>query len=195
MATLTDRAEIGCLVTCNSYRNPNLLATMAKTVDHASQGRLILGIGAGWFEREYAEYGYPFGTARERLAALGEALPQIKRRWQVELPKPVRNPIPILVGGEGEQVTLKLAAQHADIWNGFGPAPRYKHKCEVLDRWCAEVERDPEEIERSVMTSGHTARTLDPLVEAGASHIIINLRAPWKFAPVEKLVRWRDSRR
>jgi alkanesulfonate monooxygenase SsuD/methylene tetrahydromethanopterin reductase-like flavin-dependent oxidoreductase (luciferase family) len=173
---------------------------MAKTVDHISSGRLILGIGAGWFEREYREYGYTFGSARERLRALGEALPQIKRRWQVELPRPVRNPIPILIGGEGEQVLLKLVAGHADIWNGFGPAQRYRHKCEVLDRRCAEVGRDPAEIERSVMTAlgtttAHTARTLDPLVEAGASHIIMNLRAPWKFGAVEKLVRWRDSRR
>jgi probable F420-dependent oxidoreductase len=195
MATLTCRVEIGCLVTCNSYRNPNLLATMAKTVDHISNGRLILGIGAGWFEREYREYGYTFGTAHERLRSLGEALPQIKRRWQVELPRPVRNPIPILIGGEGEQVLLKLVAQHADIWNGFGPSQHYRHKCEVLDRWCAEVGRNPAEIERSVMTPAHTARTLDPLVEAGASHIIMNLRALWKFGAVEKLVRWRDSRR
>ena len=88
---------------------------------------------------------------------------------------------------------LKLVAQHADIWNGFGPAQHYRNKCEVLDRWCAEVGRNPAEIERSVMTPAHTARTLDPLVEAGASHIIMNLRAPWKFASVEKLVQWRDS--
>src|SRR5512136_116538 len=195
MATLTRRVEIGCLVTCNSYRNPNLLATMAKTVDHISNGRLILGIGAGWFEREYHEYGYTFGTARERLRALAEALPQIKRRWQMELPWPVRNPIPILIGGEGEQVLLKLVAQHADIWNGFGPTQHYRHKCAVLDQWCAEMGRNPAKIERSVMTPAHTARTLDPLVEAGARHIIMNLRSPWKFANVEKLVRWRDSRR
>src|SRR5512136_2629698 len=151
MAALTSRAEIGSMVTCNSYRNPALLATMAKTVDHISGGRLILGIGAGWFEREYREYGYTFGTARERLRSLAEALPQIKHRWQVELPRPVRNPIPILIGGEGEQVLLKLVAQHADIWNGVGPAQHYRHKCAVLDQWCAEMGRNPAEIERSVM--------------------------------------------
>ena len=168
---------------------------MAKTVDHISNGRLILGIGAGWFEREYREYGYTFGTPRERLRLLGEALTQIKRRWQVELPKPVRNPIPILIGGEGKRVLLKLVAQHADIWNGFGPAGHYRHKCAVLDQWCAEVRRNPAEIERSVMTPAHTSRTLDPLIEAGASCIITNLTAPWKLGAVEKLVRWRDSRR
>jgi probable F420-dependent oxidoreductase len=194
MATLTSRAEIGCLVTCNSYRNPALLATMAKTVDHISGGRLILGIGAGWAEREYREYGYAFGTGRERLEALGEALPLIKERWQIELPAPVRNPIPILVGGEGEQITLKLAARYADIWNGFGPPERFKHKCEVLDRWCAEVGRDPAEIERSALIETTTASTLDKFLKAGARHIIVEMGDPWDLVAVEKLVRWRDAR-
>jgi len=194
MATLTSRAEIGSMVTCNSYRNPALLATMAKTVDHISGGRLILGMGAGWFEREYHEYGYTFGTARDRLKALAAALPLIKRRWQVELPAPVRNPIPICIGGGGEQITLKLVAQHADIWNGFGPLKTFKRKGEVLDRWCAQIGRDPGMIERSILTGARAARELDQLIEAGASHIIVTLRDPWNFATVKQLVRWRDSR-
>lgn len=195
MATLTSRAEIGSMVTCNSYRNPALLATMAKTVDHISGGRLILGIGAGWFEREYHEYGYTFGTARDRLKALAVALPLIKRRWQVELPAPVRNPIPICIGGGGEQITLKLVAQYADIWNGFGPLKTFKRKGEVLDRWCAGIGRDPGTIERSILTGARAARELDRLIGAGASHIIVTLRDPWNFTTVKQLVRWRDSRR
>jgi probable F420-dependent oxidoreductase len=195
MATLTSRAEIGSMVTCNSYRNPALLATMAKTVDHISGGRLILGIGAGWFEREYREYGYTFGTARDRLKALEAALPLIKHRWQVERPAPVRNPIPICIGGEGEQITLKLVAQYADIWNGFGPLKNFKRKSEVLDQWCAEVGRDPRTIERSIQTGTRAARELDQLVEIGARHIIVTLRDPWDFATVKRLVRWRDARR
>jgi probable F420-dependent oxidoreductase len=195
MAALTSRAEIGSMVTCNSYRNPALLATMAKTVDHISGGRLILGIGAGWFEREYGEYGYTFGTARDRLQALAAALPLIKQRWQLELPAPVRNPIPICIGGEGEHITLKLAAQHADMWNGFGPLDNFVRKSEVLDRWCAELGRNPKTIERSILTGTHTARGLDQLAEAGASHIIVTLRDPWNLAAVKQLVRWRDTRR
>ena len=193
MAMLTNRAEIGCLVTSNSYRNPNLLANMAKTVDHISNGRLILGMGAGWSEREYKEYGYTFGSTKERLEALGQALPLIKHRWQTELPAPVRNPIPILIGGEGEQITLKLAAQQADIWNSTSPPDRFKHKCQVLDQWCAEMGRDPVEIERSVLTMASSAAKLDQFLEAGASHFIIHLPAPWNFTAVEKLVDWRDS--
>jgi len=193
MAALTRRAEIGCLVSCNGYRNPALLATMAKTVDHVSGGRLILGIGAGWFEREFHEYGYPYGTARQRLEALETALTLIKLRWQVEQPPPVRGRIPILVGGEGERITLRLAAQHADIWNGFGPPERYRRKCAILERWCEQVGRDPTEIERSVLTTDDSPATFDRLVQAGARHIILQWRYPWEACPIEQLVRWREA--
>lgn len=194
MATLTTRAEIGCLVTCNSYRNPALLTHMAKTVDHISGGRLILGIGAGWFERDYVEYGYDFGTAGSRLRDLGAALPVIRQRMAQEVPLPVRNPIPILIGGGGEKVTLKLTAQHADLWNGFGPPETWAHKNRVLDNWCTEVGRDPAAIERTVSVNADDVnRNLDAFAEAGGTHMILGLGEPWDFALVERLARWREQ--
>lgn len=195
MATLTKRARIGCLVTCNTYRNPALLADMAKTVDHISGGRLILGIGAGWFERDYKEYGYDFGTAGSRLAALDEALPIIKHRWEVDVPKPIQQPIPILVGGGGEKKTLRITAKYADIWHGFGDAETLAHKLEVLDGWCKEIGRNPAEIERSAGTNADDSDTQrDAIVKAGVTHLILGMQAPWDFAAIERLVRWRDSR-
>ena len=190
MATLTTRAEVGCLVTCNSYRNPALLANMAKTVDHISGGRLILGLGAGWFERDYTEYGYTFGTAPDRLRALKEALPIIQQRWAVDVPPPTR-PIPILIGGGGEKVTLRLTAQHAQIWHGFGPVETFKHKCAVLDAWCAQLGRDPQTIERSVSPS--KGESLDAFLEAGATHFILGVGEPWDYAAVEAALRWREG--
>lgn len=194
MATLTQRAEIGCLVTCNSYRNPALLSHMAKTVDHISNGRLILGLGAGWFERDYKAYGYEFGTAPDRLRALAKALPIIKQQMAAEVPAPVRNPIPILIGGEGEQVTLKITAQHASMWNGFGPPEKWGRKNQILTDWCNKLERDPASIQRTVALQGlEDLDLLDAYVEAGATHLILGMGAPWNFDHVERLVNWRDG--
>ena len=193
MATLTSRAEIGCLVTCNSYRNPNLLADMARTVDHISGGRLILGIGAGWFERDYAEYGYEFGTAGSRLKDLDASLPIIKRRWEALNPAPVRGSIPILIGGGGEKVTLRLTAQHANMWNSFGPPETYRHKNQVLNDWCAQLNRDPAAIERTVsIGKSNELDRLEDFVAAGAQHIILEMGAPFEMTNLKRLLAWRD---
>ena len=194
VAMLTERVEIGTLVNCNSYRNPALLMHMANTLDHISNGRLILGIGAGWFEKDYVEFGYEFGTAGSRLRDLGTALPIMKARMGKEIPPPVRSPIPILIGGGGEKVTLKLTAQHADLWNGFGPPEMWAHKNQVLDKWCAELGRSPAEIERTISLSqpADVDEHLDAYAAAGATHFILMTGVPVDYARIEKLVSWRD---
>lgn len=188
MAVDTSHARFGALVTCNSYRNPELLADMARTVDHLSGGRLILGLGSGWFERDYAEYGYRFGTARGRLADLEAALPRIRARLARLDPGPV-GPLPILIGGSGERITLRLTAEHADAWNSFGPPDTFAHKNRVLDHWCAEIERDPAEIERTValMDPGEIDRA-EAYVEAGATHLILGVGHPFDLADVARLL-------
>lgn len=193
MATLTRHAEIGCLVTCAGFRNPSLLASMAKTVDVISRGRLILGLGAGWFERDFREYGYIFENAAQRLTALEMAIPILKQRWQKDLPGPVRNPIPILIGGGGETITLKIVAQYANIWNSFGPAESYRRKRAILNNWCTSIGRDASEIEHSVLLMPHDLSHLDTFLDAGATHIIMTLPEPWDLRIVEALLHWRDN--
>ncbi|MFW5719941.1 MAG: LLM class F420-dependent oxidoreductase [Candidatus Dojkabacteria bacterium] len=194
MGSITKNATIGCLVTCNSYRNPNLLADMARTLDHITHGRAILGIGAGWFEKDYQEYGYDFGASPGvRLKRLEEALPIIRERLSHLNPLPVQEKLPILIGGGGEKVTLRLVATYADMLNTFGPAENFRHKNEILNNWCKEVGRNPEEIERTVIVND--VNDLDGLVEAGAAHIIPGIDAPWNTEPVEKLLAWRDQRK
>jgi probable F420-dependent oxidoreductase len=195
MAMATTRAEIGCLVTCNSYRNPALLSNMAKTVDHISGGRLILGMGAGWNQRDYREYGYDFGTAGGRLDALEHGLQIIKERWAVDVPRPLRDPIPLLIGGDGERKTLRIVAQYADIWHGFGDPETHARKSQVLRDWCEKVGRNPDEIEHASEVQGNgSEKILDAYVAAGATHLILEGDAPWDFDAMERLVRWRDKR-
>ncbi|MEZ5218365.1 MAG: LLM class F420-dependent oxidoreductase [Ilumatobacteraceae bacterium] len=193
MAADTSRAKLGMLVTGNNYRNPELLADMARTLDHVSNGRMYLGVGAGWFERDYAEYGYEFGTAPSRLKQLGRDLPRMKERLAKLNPAPVGD-LPILVGGSGEKVTLKLTAQYADAWNTFGPPENFAHKNSVLDRWCAELGRDPEAIERTVAVDGKDVADMGRYLDAGATHVIVMVGAPFDLAPLESLVAQRDAR-
>ncbi len=196
MATLTTRVQIGCLVTCNSYRNPALLSNIAKTVDHISHGRLILGIGAGWCEYDYEQYGYEFGTTGSRLTDLEEALPIILHRWEVDIPKPIRYPIPILIGGGGEKRTLRLAGKYANMWHGFGDVATIVHKMQVLDRWSLEAGRNPYEIERSTTVNNEaTSNEYNAYAQAGITHFVLDLETPWNFDALHRLICWRDTKR
>jgi probable F420-dependent oxidoreductase len=186
MTQRTSRAQLGALVTCNSYRNPQLLADMSRTIDHLSAGRFVLGIGSGWFERDYEEYGYEFGTAIERLRALERDLPIIRTRLDRLNPPPL-GPLPILIGGSGEKVTLRLVAEHAQGWNSFGPPERFAAKNEVLNRWCADLGVDPASIERTVAINANEVEQVDAFVEAGADHLILMLGQPFDLDALQAL--------
>jgi probable F420-dependent oxidoreductase len=186
MAVDTCGASIGALVTCNSYRNPELLADMSRTIDHLSGGRFTLGIGSGWFERDYAEYGYEFGTAVGRLHKLRDDLPRIKERLGKLTPPPVGK-LPILIGGSGEKVTLKLVAEHADGWNTFGPPEHFAAKRAILDQWCEKVGRDPAAIERTVAINPNEVDAWEAYAEAGAQHLIVMTGDPFDLDAVARL--------
>jgi probable F420-dependent oxidoreductase len=188
MAVTTSHASLGLMVTCNSYRNPELLADMIRTIDQLSGGRAVLGIGSGWFERDYAEYGFEFGTAVGRLHHLGAALPRIVSRLGKLNPGPVRGHLPILVGGSGEKVTLRLVAEYADAWNTFGPPESYGPKNRILDNWCAELGRDPRAIERTVCIGDDDLDRLEEYLDVGADHIILMSGHPFPTDGLERLV-------
>jgi F420-dependent oxidoreductase-like protein len=168
LAQATKRARIGTLVNGNTYRNPCLTAKMAATLDHVSHGRFNLGIGAGWFEGEHTALGFDFKTVPKRLRALDEACQIIRgmlteettsldgRHYKVVdalgSPKPVQKPYPpIMIGGTGEKVLLKIVAKHADMWNTSGPAELMAQKIDVIRRHGDAVRRDTQQIEMTVM--------------------------------------------
>jgi probable F420-dependent oxidoreductase len=189
-AESTSRVEIGALVSCNSYRNPELLADMARTVDHISAGRLILGIGSGWFERDYTEYGYDFGTAGSRLDDLATALPRIESRWGKLNPPPTRD-IPVLIGGGGEKKTLRLVAKHADIWHSFADAEVLERKLGILGEHCAAVGRDRADIEISVVGKPEER---DRMYELGARLFTVSTGGPKPdLTELREFITWRDK--
>ena len=202
-AALTKRLRIGIMVTGNTYRHPAVLANMATTVDIISQGRLDFGIGAGWNEQEHTAYGIPMYTTGQRIRRLSEACEVIKLLWTEDVanlegryyqlkdahsnPKPVQKPYPpIVIGGGGEQLTLRVVAKYAAIWNMAGGPPEvFKHKNAILDSHCAEIGRDPSTIARSIQLMvnpddiDETRSRVQSYVEAGVTHFILNLRDPY----------------
>jgi probable F420-dependent oxidoreductase len=200
-AEATDRIEIGPLVSCTSYRNPNLIADMARTIDRISDGRFILGLGAGWQRRDYDEYGYEFGTAGSRIAMLAASVDVIERRLERLNPLPVRRP-PILLAGQGERRTLRIVAEHADGWHaGFPDRPdELEPKVAALRRWCAEIGRDPAAIEWGVGVEPEDVERF--LVEDGAvylqmgfSQFTLGFNGPgWNVDAGRAWLAWRDEK-
>ncbi|MFG1942962.1 LLM class flavin-dependent oxidoreductase [Nonomuraea sp. NPDC048826] len=218
LAARTERIGFGLMVTGNPVRPPAVLAKIAATVDAIAPGRLVLGIGVGgthqpgdtYVPREYEAYGLRVATPGEGVARLAEALTIIKRMWREDgfdvdgeyyrlrnvvcAPKPAQAP-PIMIGGWGAR-TLRVVAEHADIWNVPGPPHNsvgyLAERAEVLDGHCAAIGRDPAEILRSTQVIADlddpegTRRTVRDLLAVGVTHIVINLRPP--FSP--GAVRW-----
>ncbi|TKV56838.1 LLM class F420-dependent oxidoreductase [Nakamurella flava] len=191
-AEQTERIEIGALVTCGGYRNPDLLADMARTVDHISGGRLILGLGAGWFAKDYENYGYEFGSAGDRLRLLADYLPRIRRRLSELNPPPTRE-LPMLLGGGGERKTLRMVAEHATTWHAFGDLDVLRHKSTVLAEHCAAVGRDPAEIERSTSVPSGGPEAADAYLEAGFTLFTLSVSGPdYDLSEVPDWLAWRD---
>lgn len=199
IAEATKRVEIGPLVACNSYRNPHLVADMARTIDHVSGGRFILGLGSGWKQRDYDEYGYEFGTRASRLRHLERNLPEIERRLEAVNPPPVRR-MPILIAGLGETITLKLVARHADAWHAAFPdrPAELAPKVEVLLRWCEREGRDPDEIEWSVGVEPYDIERFleedaEAYLEMGFTQFTLGFNGPeWDVASGQAWLSWRD---
>ena len=198
LAEQTSRVELGALVNCNSYRNASLQADMARTIDHISAkdtgvGRFIFGTGSGWFERDYDEYGYEFGTVGQRLDALAANLPVITDRWEKLNPPPTRK-IPVLIGGGGEKKTLRIVAQHADIWHSFSDAATLERKLGILAAHGADVGRDVSEIEISTELGKRTVAQADEQRALGASLFTVGITGPeYDLALVQRWLDWRDS--
>lgn len=211
LAAQTSRLRLGLMVAGNTYRHPAVLAHMAATVDVISRGRLDFGIGAGWNEYEHASMGIPLYTPGERIRRLGEACEIAKRLWTQHLtdfdgryyqikearcePKPVQKPHPpFVIGGGGEQLTLRVVARYADIWNASSAdAEVFKRKVQILREHCAAIGRDPTQIELSVQTRiayddiEATVAALRPVIEAGATHVVLMLVHPYPDGIVARL--------
>ena len=203
LAAQTSRLRLGLMVAGNTYRHPAVHAHMAATVDVISGGRLDFGVGAGWNVYEHESMGIPLYPPGERIRRLGEACEITRRLFTQDLtdfdgryyhlkearlePKPIQKPYPpFVIGGSGEQLTLRVVAEYADIWNFTGPDPTiYDHKIAVLHEHCAAIGRDPGQIEQSVQVRidpNDLKASIAPIqayIASGATHIILMLTYPY----------------
>ncbi|MCX5339143.1 LLM class F420-dependent oxidoreductase [Streptomyces atratus] len=192
-AEITTRVEIGLLVTGIGYRNPELLADMARTVDHISGGRLILGVGAGWYEKDYTVYGYDYGTLGARMDLFTEGVRRIEHRLEHLTPPPLRK-IPLLIGGGGERRTLPVVARHAHIWHCGLEPETFRRKNDLVKQHAAAAGRDDGEIERASNWTG-PARA-DALRVEGVTLFVTEIKPTdtgYDLSTLKDMVAWRDS--
>lgn len=195
MAVTTTRARIGCIVHGNSYRNPNLMADIARTIDHLSGGRFIFGMGSGYLQPDYDDYGYEYGTATSRLHDLARDLPIIKSRLTKLKPPPL-GPMPIVIASMGDKIGLRLVAEYADMWQMYGPLDKMAQKIEILEQHCADIGRDPAEIE---YITSYTPQVLpdadlDKYVALGFTHFYSVVWGPdWDLGELRELLAWKQS--
>ena len=193
-AEITTRAELGLLVGGAGFRNPDLVADMARTVDHISDGRVILGLGAGWYQPDYIEYSYDFGTVSSRHEVFVDALERIQDRLAKLVPPPLRK-IPVLIGGSGEKKTIPAVVRYADIWHSGGELETFVRKNAMLVEQAQHIGRDDREIERAV--SWLSADAADGFADAGATLFTVTVVADggYDLAELKAALAWRESRR
>jgi F420-dependent oxidoreductase-like protein len=204
------RIRGGLMVTANTFRHPGVLAKMVTTLDIVSGGRVDLGLGAGWFAQEHEQYGLALPPIGERLQRLDEACQVVKALWTearatfdgkhyqlraaIHEPKPVQKPHPpLVIGTKGERVGLRIAARHANVWNmANGTAEEFRTKSSLLDQYCKEIGRDPDEIERSIQflpeaMKGDAVARAREFMAAGATHLIFSAPVPYTAAGARKI--------
>jgi probable F420-dependent oxidoreductase len=190
---ITSRVEIGLLVTGIGYRNPDLLADMARTVDHISGGRLILGLGAGWYEKDYTIYGYEYPSVGGRMAILADGLARIEQRLTHLLPAPTR-PIPLLIGGAGERKTLPLVGRYADIWHSSLSLDEFRRRNDLVREHAVAAGRHETTIERASAWTGTSAA--DALHAEGVTLFVTEIKPTadgYDLSPLDEMLAWRDA--
>jgi alkanesulfonate monooxygenase SsuD/methylene tetrahydromethanopterin reductase-like flavin-dependent oxidoreductase (luciferase family) len=201
-AQWTKRIEFGPMVSPMTFRPAGVLAKIAASVDVLSGGRVILGVGAGWNENEHREFGIPFYTQKERFDLLEAGIRIIRDAWHKSNPKPVRNPIPLLLGGKGEKRTLPIVAREASEWNlSRLDADMYRQRRDTLEACCREIGRDPKSIRHSVMTSyiigrdqselrdraSQMSKVIPDLSAMTPDEVIANRRSAWFVGTPEEI--------
>ena len=195
MAVTTHRAEVGCVVHANSYRNPNMMAYIAGTIDHLSRGRFILGMGTGFFQHDYESYGYPWGPQTSRAQDMARDIPIIKSRLAQLQPQPLRR-IPIMIASMGEKIGMRVVAEHADIWHLYGPLAKLEEKIATLKNICREIGRDPAEIEIATNYTPNLLKDADPdkYLALGITHLICLEQGPvWDRGLLREILAWRKA--